>query len=128
LPTVDVANAVAILLVRETLLAPLLESVIAPVKTLALFNVIALAPALKLDVPGTVKTPVWVIAPLDEIVRLLPTEDAANTVAILLVKETLLAPLLESVIAPVNTLALFKVIALAPALKFEVPGTVKTPV
>ena len=68
------------------------------------------------------------IAPLDEIVKLLPTVDAANAVAILLVRETLLAPLLESVIAPVKTLALFNVIALAPALKFDVPGTVNTPV
>ena len=67
------------------------------------------------------------IAPLDEIVKLLPTDEAASTVAILLVNETLFAPLLDRVIAPVKTLALFKVIALAPAEKLEVPGTVNTP-
>ena len=58
---------------------------------------------------------------------MLPTVEAANTVVILLVNETLLTPLLDKVIAPVNTLALFKVIALLPALKLEVPGTVNTP-
>ena len=56
------------------------------------------------------------IAPLEETVKLLPTVDAAKAVAMLLVNETLLAPLFDNVIAPVNTLALFKVIALAPAL------------
>ena len=57
------------LLVKETLFVPLLDNVIAPVNTFALFKVIALLPALKLEVPGTVKIPVWVIAPPDEIVR-----------------------------------------------------------
>ncbi len=128
LPTVDAASTVAILLVNDTLLAPLLLKVIAPVKVLALFKVIALTPALKFDVPGTVKTPVCVMAPLEATVKLLPTVDAASTVAILLVKETLLLPLLLKVMAPVKALALFKVIAFAPALKLDVPGTVRTPV
>ena len=57
------------LLVKETLLAPLLDNVIAPVNTFALFKVIALFPALKLDKPGTVKIPVWLIAPLDAIIK-----------------------------------------------------------
>src|SRR5579871_1949200 len=128
LPTVEAANTVAILLVKETLLAPLFESVTAPVNALFCVKVIALAPALKLDVPGTVNIPVSVIAPFDVTVKLLPTVEAANTVAILLVKETLLAPLFESVTAPVNALFCVKVIALAPALKLDVPGTVNTPV
>mgnify|MGYP001604378609 CR=1 FL=1 len=115
------------LFVTLTALAPLLDKEIAPVNTLALFKVIALLPALKLEVPGTVNTPDWVIAPPEEIVKLLPTVEAANTVAILLVNEALLAPLFDKVIAPVNTLALFKVIVLAPAEKLDVPGTVNTP-
>ncbi len=69
------------------------------------------------------------MAPLDEIVKLFPTLDAANTVAILFVRDTLfVAPLLDNVIAPVNTFALFNVMALAPELKLDVPGTVNTPV
>src|SRR5579871_4480373 len=128
LPTVEAANTVAILLVKETLLAPLFESVTAPVNALFCVKVIALAPALKLDVPGTVNTPVSVIAPFDVTVKLLPTVEVANTVAILLVKATLLLPLFESVTAPVNALFCVKVIALAPALKLDVPGTVNTPV
>ena len=88
-----------------------------------------LLPALKLEAPGTVKAPVWVIAPFDVTVKLLPTLDAANTVAILLASDTSLAPLLDKVIAPVKLLpAVVKVIALAPALKFAVPGTVIAPV
>ena len=64
------------------------------------------------------------IAPDEEIVKLLPTLEAAKAVAMLLVKDTLLAaPLLDKVMAPVNTLALFKVIALLPALKLDVPVT-----
>src|SRR5437762_11856483 len=116
------------LFVKETLLAPLLDKVIAPVKTFALFKVIALAPALKLDVLPYTTLFRSVIAPLEEIVKLLPTLEAERTVAMLFVKETLLAPLLDKVIAPVKTFALFKVIALAPALKLDVPGTLNTPV
>jgi len=50
-------------LVRETLLIPLLERLTAPVKALLCVKVMALAPEVKLEVPGTVKAPVWVIAP-----------------------------------------------------------------
>ena len=50
-------------LVRETLLLPLLERLTAPVKALLCVKVMALLPALKLAVPGTVMTPVCVIAP-----------------------------------------------------------------
>ncbi len=57
--------------------------------------------------------------------------EAANTVASVLVKVTAFAPLLESVIAPVKLFDVpfvVKLIALAPALKLEVPGTTKAPV
>lgn len=52
------------LLVKATSLAPELLSETAPVKALvALVKVIALLPAVKLAVPGTVNAPVWVMAP-----------------------------------------------------------------
>ena len=78
--------------------------------------------------PVAVIAPVCVMLPPEVIERFCPIVDAAIAVAILLVNETLFAPLLDKVIAPVKTLALFKVIALAPALKLEVPGAVNTPV
>jgi hypothetical protein len=127
-PTDEVPMLNAPLLVTDTLFAPLFESETAPVKTFALFNVIALPPTVKLDAPGTVRIPVWVIAPLEVIDRFCPTVEAAKTVAMLFVKATALAPLLDKVIAPVNAFALFKVIALLPALKLDVPGTVRIPV
>ena len=127
-PTDDVPILNAPALVRATLFAPLLDKDTAPVKALLCVNVIALLPALKLEVPGTVNTPVSVIAPPEEIVKFCPTVDAAKAVAILFVNETLFVPLFDKVIAPVNTFALFNVIALPPALKLEVPGTVKMPV
>jgi hypothetical protein len=127
-PTDEVPMLNAPLLASETLFAPLLDNETAPVNTFALFKVIALPPAVKLDVPGTVRIPVWVIAPFEVIDKFWPTVDAAKTVAILFVNETAFAPLLDKVIAPVNAFALFKVIALLPALKLEVPGTVRIPV
>ena len=47
----------------ETLFEPLFDKVIAPVNTLLCVKVIALLPAVKLEVPGTVNTPLCVIAP-----------------------------------------------------------------
>ena len=115
--------------VRDTAFAPLLLKVTAPVSKLFCVKVIALAPALKLEVPGTVKAPVCVIAPVvDVTVKFCPTVDAANEVAPVLVKLTAFAPLLLKVTAPVKALAWVKVMAKAPVLKLEVPGTVKAPV
>src|SRR5581483_7341065 len=127
LPTVEVPNAVAMLLVKLTALAPLLLRLTAPVNTLLCVNVIALAPALKLDVPGTVKIPVCVIAPVEDTVKFCPTDDVPNTVAIPLVKLMLFAPLLFTATAPVNALLCVKVIGFAPAINVDVPGTVNTP-
>ena len=116
------------LLVTATAFAPLFDKDTAPVKLLlALVNVIALAPAEKLEVPGTVSAPVCVRVPPELIVKFCPTDEAANTVAILLVNETLLAPLFDNVIAPVKLFACVKVMGLAPAEKLEVPGTVNAP-
>ena len=134
LPTVDAASEVALLFVKVTLLVPLFESAIAPVKLLLVPFVvksIALAPAVKLEVPGTVNAPVCETAPTETSVKLFPTVDDANDVALLLVTVTLLEPLLDNVIAPVKLLLVpfvVKSIALAPAVKFAVPGTVIAPV
>ena len=134
LPMLDAAKAVAMLLVKVTLFAPLLESVMAPVKLLLLPFVVksmAFVPAVKLAVPGIVKAPVWLMAPLETRVKLLPMLDAAREVARLFVRVIAFAPLLESVMAPVKLLLLpfvVKLMALAPAVKLAVPGTVKAPV
>ena len=132
-PRLDAANKVARLFVNVTLLLPLFERVIAPVKLLLaplVVRLMALAPALKLEVPGTVKAPFCVMAPFDIIVKLFPTLDAANKVARLFVNVTSLAPLFERVMAPVKLLLaplVLRLMALAPALKLDVPGTVKAP-
>lgn len=129
LPIPDVPNIVALLLVRLTSLAPLLLKETAPVKTLFKVKVIAFAPALKLEAPGTVNIPVCVIGPVAVAVKLLPTLDAANTKPMLFVTLTLLVtPELLKVTAPVNALACVKVIGFAPAVKFAVPATVAAPV
>ena len=56
-----------------------------------------------------------------------PTFTLPNCNAKEFVKLTLLAPLFDKVTAPVNAFALFKVIALLPAEKLEVPETVMMP-
>ena len=72
--------------------------------------------------------PVCVIAPVDVIVRFWPMVDAAITKAALLYSEALFAPLLDNATAPVKLLLVFvNVMALAPALKFDVPDTVIAP-
>src|SRR5580658_2865925 len=124
LPTLLAPRLSAPALVSETLLAPLLLRMTAPVKAFAWFSVIALAPAVKSEVPGTVNTPVSVMAPPLLTVRFWPTVEAARLNAPAVVRLTLLAPLLDSVTAPVRLFAWFNVIALAPALKLEVPPTV----
>lgn len=74
LPTLDVPMIRAILFVKATLFAPLLESDTAPVNALlAWLNVIALAPAEKLDVPDAVIAPDCVMAPVFASVKL-PTD------------------------------------------------------
>jgi hypothetical protein len=130
----EVPNTKPIELVMDTSLVPLLERDTAPVKLLLaplVDKLIPLAPALKLDMPGTTNAPVWLIAPLDTIVKFCPTVEAANEVAMLLVKVTLLDPLLDKVIAPVKLLLaplVVKSIVLAPALKLDVPVTDNVPV
>ena len=126
-PMLEVPKTKAIELVSDASLVLLFESDTAPVKLLLaplVVKLIPFAPALKLEEPGTTNAPVCEIAPLETIVKFCPTVDAASDVAMLLVKVTLLEPLLDKVIAPVKLLIaplVVKSIALAPALKLEVP-------
>ena len=88
---------------------------------------IAKAPVVKLEVPGTVKMPDCVIAPPALIVKFWPIVEAANSRAPLLVKDTLLAPLLLRLTAPPKEFAWVRVMGLAPAVKEAVPPTDKAP-
>lgn len=127
-PTVEAPNTNAALLIMLTALLPVLFKLTAPVNTLLRVRVIGLAPALKLAVPGIVKIPVCVIAPLVVTVRFLPKVEAANINALPLVILTSLLPELLSVTAPTKLLFWVKVIGLAPALKLEVLCTDNAPV
>src|SRR6185312_4356234 len=127
----DVPRTNAPLLITLTLFAPELLSNTAPVKAFDCVNVIGLALALKLEIPGTVNAPVCVRAPAEVIVRFWPTVEAAKIVPMLLVRLTLFVPLLESATLPVKLLLaplVDKSIAFAPALKLDVPPTVNAPV
>lgn len=128
-PIVDVPNASVMLLVTLMSLTPLLLNDTAPVKEFKLcVKVIGLAPALKLDIPGTVKVPVCVIAPEAITVMLLPIDDAPRTKPMLFVMLTLLDPLLINDTAPVKAFnAWVKVIACPSALKLDVPGIINAP-
>src|SRR5581483_10237109 len=88
-PTADDPSTNAALLVRLALFAPLLFILTAPLKVLFCVNVIGLLPALKLEVPETVKAPVCVIAPAAVADKLLPMLDVANVKAKLLMMDTL---------------------------------------
>lgn len=118
------------LFVIETAPVPKALKVTAPVKALeACVKVMAVfvSVSVKLDAPATVKVPpVCVIAPPAETVRL-PTDEVVKFTAPLVVNWAKLALLLKATV-PVRALLCVKVMALAPALKLEVPGTVKIPV
>src|SRR5262249_54501196 len=83
------------------------------------------------DVPATVRAPVCVRLPtVSIIVRLPPTFDAPNTVALALVSCALpFAPLVLSGAAPVSRLALVSgmVASVAEVVNDDVPPTVSTP-
>ena len=72
MPTVILPKLRAPLLVRLTLEPSLLLSVTAPVKLLFWVKVMAFAPTVKLDVPGTVSAPLCVTAPAAVTTRLPP--------------------------------------------------------
>jgi hypothetical protein len=133
-PTFTLPNDNEPLLKRLTSFAPLFDRATLPVKLLPeLFKVITPALPLKLAAPALAA---WVTAVPAACVMPnpftfnapLPTVTFPNDKAIEFIKLTSLAPLLDKVTLPVNALPLFvRVIALAPAVKLELPDTVNTP-
>ena len=110
-------------------------NVMAPVKALELFNVMALSltSVVKLDVPVTVMTPESVIASPDVTVRLPPTVTVPRlrAVAPLSMMTWPLAPVVLKLTAPVKALvAVSRVMALlaTSVVKLEVPVTVNAAV
>ena len=106
-------------------------NVIAPVRALeALLRVIDLSSAfvVKLDVPDTVRAPVWVMASSAVTDSVPETTDAPSTKALASFKITLLP--LVMMTAPVKSLvAVSRVMSLAdPAASVVVPDTVRAPV
>lgn len=128
LPISDAPKTSPAEFVTLTLLLPLLLNDTAPVNALFCVKVIGFDPAVKLDIPGTVNTPVCVIAPAAVADKLFPNVDAANIKPVVLVMLTLFAPLLFNETAPVNVLFCVSVIGNAPAVKLAAPGTVNAPV
>ena len=129
LPTVDVPKTSALPLVSETALLPLLLKETAPAKALLCVRLMLFAPALKLEVPPAVKTPVCEMAPLAITVKApVPTVDVPNTKALPLVSDTVLLPLLFKETAPVSAFVCVRLMLFAPALKLDVPPTVRIPV
>src|SRR6266853_437349 len=112
-------------LFKLTLLAPELLRTTAPVKLLALPNVITPAPALMVAVPALaacVIAPVCVIpTPVRESVPV-PIDEAPMLKATALLKLTLLAPELLRETAPVKLFEIPNVITPAPALIVAVPA------
>lgn len=128
LPTVETPSTKGILLVKLTSLAPLLLIFTAPVNTLFCVKVIGLLPALKPALPATVNAPICVIAPLTVAVKSCPIVEVPSVKSMPLLMITLFIPLLLKLTAPLKALFCVNVIALGPALKLAVPGTVNTPV
>ena len=94
-----------------------------------MFEVAVLSVSVMAPAPACVIPPVSEIAPLAVIPKVLePTEDVPMTKASPLVSATGLAPELFKETAPVKPLLCVKLIAFAPALKLEVPPTIKIPV
>lgn len=129
-PTDEVPMTKALPLTRETELLPELFRETAFVKALFCVKLIALAPALKLEVPPTVKVPVWLMPALAAVamaVKLVPMLEVAKFKVLVLVmvaevplvKETLPVRLFD---APL----VVKLIEV-PALSVVVPGTTIVP-
>jgi hypothetical protein len=133
-PIVPVPSTVAMLLVRLAAPVPVFRDT-APVKAFACVSVSAPVPdVVNDDVPPTVSTPAWVIAVfvvLSTTVRLPPTLKAASDSAPAFVRLALpLAPVVESVTAPVRAFAEVSVIVAfdADVVNDDVPVTVRAPV
>src|SRR6516162_975415 len=134
-PMVEAASVVATLFVRlASAVPPVVLSPIAPLSALpVLVSVIValFAEVVNDEVPATVKAAFCVRLPTVSVtVRLPPTFEAPNTVALALVRLALpFAPLVLSDAAPVSRLALVSVIvaSVAAVVNEEVPVTVSAP-
>src|SRR6516225_8127466 len=134
-PMVEAASVVATLFVRlASAVPPVVLSPIAPLSALPVLVSVMVALAAEVvneEVPATVKAPVCVRLPTVSVtVRLPPTFEAPNTVALALVRLALpFAPLVLSDAAPVSRLALVSVIvvSVAAVVNEEVPVTVSAP-
>src|SRR5262245_16395880 len=130
----EAASVVASLFVRlASAVPPVVLSAIAPLSALPVLvsvMVAFVAEVVNEDVPATVRAPVCVRLPtVSIIVRLPPTFDAPNTVALALVSCALpFAPLVLSDAAPVSRLALVSVMvaSVAEVVNDDVPPTVST--
>src|SRR5262245_44300583 len=134
-PMLEAASVVATLFVRlASAVPPVVLSAIAPLSALPVLvsvMVAFVAEVVNEDVPATVKAPVCVRLPtVSVIVRLPPTFDAPNTVALSLVSWAWpFAPLVLSDAAPVSRSALVSVMvaSVAAVVNDDVPPTVKAP-
>jgi len=129
-PTEEMPRTKAPLLTRATLFAPELLSETAPVKTLFKPRLIALAPALKLAVPPTVKMPACPMPALTAVaiaVKLLPIFEVAKFKVLVFVMVAVV-PLVKATL-PVKLLLLPLVVKSieVPAFRVVVPGTITVP-
>ena len=129
-PTEEVPRTKARLLTRETAELPELLRETAPVKALLNVREIALAPALKLEVPPTVSIPACPIPALAAVaiaVKLLPMFEAAKF-KVLVSVIVAVVPLVKATL-PVRLLPLPLVVKSieVPAFSVVVPGTVTVP-
>ena len=132
-PRVDAPKIIALTSLMETVKAPELFKLTAPVKSLlGLVRVITPAPALKVAAPAL---EAWMMAPLCVMptavtVKVpLPKLDKPKAIALTSVMETVKAPELFKLTVPVKLLLeLARVIAAPPALISEVPVIASAPV
>ena len=130
-PTLEAPIFKALPLVKETVLFPELLRETAPVKALLKPKLIELAPALKLEVPPTVKMPACPIPALAAVaiaVKLVPMLEAAKF-RVLVSVIVAVVPLVKATLPVRLLLAPFVVRSIeVPAFKVVVPGTVSVPV
>jgi len=129
-PTEEVPRTKAPVLTKATLFAPELLRETAPVKALFKARLIALAPALKLAVPPTVKMPVCPIPALAAVaiaVKFVPIFEVAKFKVLVFVIVAVV-PLVRATL-PVKLLLLPLVVKSieVPAFKVVVPGTTTVP-
>jgi len=130
-PTEDVPRVTAVLFVSETALLPELLRERLPVKVLpACVKLIALAPALKVEVPPTINAPVCPMPALVAVamaVKFVPIFEAAKFKVLVFVMVAVV-PLVKATF-PVKLLLLPLVVKSieVPALKVVVPGTTTAP-